>query len=143
MGRYLADVEDIISDQPEEAKDILRARFTNNITNYLQFTKTTGVLTHHQMMYKKTRKFLKENPKMYIVRADKGGCTVAMDKEKYIADTQGLLNDSTIYKWLKSDLTTKTQHSLTIIKCDKNEYLIDEITAKSLTIYSSTMSKLY
>ncbi|KAK9871692.1 hypothetical protein WA026_014142, partial [Henosepilachna vigintioctopunctata] len=81
IGRYLADVEDIIADQPEETKDILRARVTNNITNYLQFTKTTGVPTHHQIMYTKTRKFLKDNPNLYIVHADKGGCTVAMDKD--------------------------------------------------------------
>ncbi|KAK9885603.1 hypothetical protein WA026_012365 [Henosepilachna vigintioctopunctata] len=78
MGRYLADVEDIIADQPEETKDILRARVTNNITNYFQFTETTGVLTHHQII----------NETKNIVRADKGSCTVVMDEDKYVADTK-------------------------------------------------------
>ena len=63
-------------------------------------------------MYNKTRLFLKSNPSLYILQADKGSCTVAIDKDEYIQKTSILLQDVSTYVRLEKDPTISIQKSL-------------------------------
>ena len=52
---------------------------------------------------------LKENEAIVIVPADKGKCTVIMDREDYIQKMETKLQDTNTYKEIFEDPTTKLQ----------------------------------
>ena len=55
---------------------------------------------------------LSKNKKIIITHADKGNCTVVLDKSDYHSKTNDLLSDSNTYTPLKSDLTGNIEHKL-------------------------------
>lgn len=144
INNFLADVESIIDVIPQQEKNTTRAKITNNITNFLTGTADRGGCGPLGNMYNKTKAFLKNHPNLYILQADKGGCTVAMKKTDYVQKTEDLLTDTTTYNILKTDPTTKIQkeHNVLIKKLKNNNFISEDI-AKKLTKYNSTTPKLY
>ncbi|XP_044764379.1 uncharacterized protein LOC123320947 [Coccinella septempunctata] len=143
IKNVLMDVENILSEVPQEQRDITRAQTTNIITNFNH--RSDGVKqTHLQRLFRKTQKFLKNNPELYIVRADKGGSTVAMNKQGYIEKTKVLLADERTYRTLRRDPTAAAQKKLNELL--RRLHRLKEITdpqLKHLTIYNSAHPKLY
>lgn len=141
---FLADVEDIIVDIPDENhRNILRAQVANQITNF-QVHSNSIKLTPTQRSFLKTKKFLKMNPDLYILQADKGGCTVAINKTDYVSKTNELLNDPNTYKLIKQDPRARLQRTLNeLIKSLKNRSELNDEVAKHLTVYNSVLAKLY
>lgn len=140
---FLADVECIVSDIPDDNKNNIRAKITNNVTNFLNQIKTKP-LTNLQQSFKNTKKFLEENKELYILKADKGGCTVAMSRRDYIEKTETMLGDDSTYKILEVDPTAKLQRLLNeTLKRLKNSKDISVEVGKHLTTYNSVISKLY
>lgn len=143
IKNLLMDVENILNDVPQEQRDITRAQTTNIITNFshkLNSVKQTCL----QKTFKKTQKFLRENPELYIVKADKGGCTVAMNKKDYIKKTQELLTDETTYRTLNGDPTANIQKKFNELlkRLHKSKEITDQ-QLKLLTIYNANHPKLY
>ena len=52
-----------------------------------------------------TRKFLKKNKNLYILNADKGNVTVAMEKQDYHRKMCEILNDIMTYRIIRTDPT--------------------------------------
>lgn len=139
----LADVENIIEETPTNSRDILRARATNIVTNYYHNSQNLPP-SPFNTIFNKTKIFLKSHPDLYILQSDKGGCTVAINREDYIQKTQELLQDNFTYTQLTRDPTTSTQTTHNnLIKSLKAKKEISEIEAKSLIIYNASCPKLY
>lgn len=143
-NRLLADVESIVvaTSDDVDTKNFLRARIANNVTNYMRgSSERVSPFTH---IFFKTKAFLKRNTELYIVQADKGGCTVAMNRSDYINKTINLLGDVNTYKKILKDPTDSIQlrHNQ-IIKNLKLSNEITDATAKLLTIYNSIAPRLY
>lgn len=62
-------------------KPILRSHFTINITNYNFVHKL-----QREVFFRKAQWFVRDNPVLLILQANKAGCTVAMTNNSYIED---------------------------------------------------------
>lgn len=143
IKNFLADVETIIDEVPEVNKNMLRAKITNNITNFQNHFEAIK-LTPIQQIFKKANKFINDNNDLYILQADKGGCTVAMNKNDYMLKVETLLSDISTYVLKNRDPNVKLQRTLNeLIKQLKLKKEIDEGVAKHLTTYNSVSAKLY
>lgn len=144
VEQFIADIECILSDVPSEQANILRAKVTNNITNFISNNNSKDSDHAVTQLFYRTKRFLKSNPDICILRADKGGCTVVMNKNQYIQKTEELLVDDITYKPLNKDPTSSTQRTHNnLIKHIKESNEMDEITARKLTVYNSVPAKLY
>lgn len=143
LDRFLADVENIIEELPDNSKDLTRASTTNVITNFVQNSHVKQ-LSSIGRAYKMAKNFLKEHPQLLILQSDKGGCTVAMNKTEYHEKTRTLLQDEKTYKKLLRDPTLSLQNKFNrLIKQLKEKGEITEQLFKHLTIYNSSCPKLY
>lgn len=141
IARLVANVESIIEAHPPHTRDTLRAQATNIITNFLHRDDEMGGCN---LPWDKCRKFLKENPNILILKADKGAVTVAMDADSYYEKASSLLDDTNTYKKLSNDPTStfqKRNNDLVNILLKKG--MIDEILAKKLKIYNATAPKFH
>jgi len=85
-------------------------------------------------LIKITNKFIKNNPNIIFIRADKRNITVALEKTEYLNKIEEILNDTETYEKINKDptkLTNKIREVLTVWK--KKEYITDNI----YTIYCS------
>lgn len=143
IPNLLADVDLIIeSNFNEDQKNIIRAKTTNTITNYL--IKTPKITNVTQVMFYKCKKYLKENPELLILQSDKGNVTVAIDKSTYNNLAIELLNDKKYYKVLNRDptLTIQGKSNELVKNLEKKGYINKEV-AKKLFNYNSISAKFY
>ena len=56
-----------------------------------------------------TKKFLKENPNLLVLRADKGNATVIMEEQGYVKKAETMLKDVSTYVESKLDPTSGIQ----------------------------------
>ena len=141
INRIIANVESILDLLPENTRNNSRARITNILTNFLQNDDERGF---GDGVWGETRRFLKDNPDVLIMNADKGAVTVAISKVSYHEKATALLSDESTYKELKSDPTfTIQKKNNDLVKLLKRQGLIDDIVAKKLTIYNSNFPKFY
>ena len=139
----MADVENIIDAIPDDSKDLMRARVTNVITNFVHYSKPLQSSPMNKL-FDKTQSFLKTNPDLLILQADKGGCTVAIRKAEYINKTLHLLHEKPTYTEIPKDPTTTIQILYNnLIKDLKNRGLLSEQEAKKLMIYNSVAPTMY
>ena len=85
---------------------------------------------------KKALKNLRDDTNIVITKADKGNCTVIIDKDKYEEKIFKLLNDKDTYVILKNDLTKN-------IECKLNKFIfelykIDRLSQKEYFYLRST-----
>lgn len=96
----IAETDDIISSSKSNDKENIRTLITKD---YVQFIgdKDDKFLSredkHIQHLYNVTRKYLKENPDVYVVNSDKGQKTVLMTKETYREKMHEHLSDRNVY----------------------------------------------
>lgn len=69
-------------------------------------------LTHKQNL---ALKELKQNTSIVLKKADKGGATVVMSREQYIAEAESQLNDTNVYMKLDGDPTSYTKKEIDTI----------------------------
>ncbi|XP_044760226.1 uncharacterized protein LOC123317682 [Coccinella septempunctata] len=127
---------------PPETQDLLRARTTNAITNFLQSGWNQETL--HHRLFMKSKYFLKDHEDIKITRADKGNVTVAISSAQYDEKMSRLINDDTVYRRILTDPTNKYQTSSNkFIKELKDNGWIDSPTATKLNNYKGTPPLIY
>lgn len=142
IPRILAEIESINVDPTLSNKTLVSAKVTNILTNFLQ-KQDVGVPKHLDI-FNKTRKFLRDHPEVVITPADKGGTTVAMDREQYFNLSYDILSDLDYYQPLQRDPTSTIQQKANKIVSElKRDNKIDADIARTLTIYNSVASKFY
>lgn len=145
VQRILAEVENILSFDSysdDNNRNILRARATNNITNYL--LKAPVINNYYQKKFYEARKFLHDNPQILILPSDKGNVTVAMDKDRYDSLALDILRDEKYYAVLTRNPTTTIQNkSNEFVNEFKQKSYISDITAKKLHNYNSIPARFY
>ena len=81
------------------------------------------------------KRFISENPELFITRADKGNTTVIMCRNSYKEKMFENLNDRTTYELMKNDPTNKiTAGIVNLLKFWKNKGYIDSSLYKKLHV---------
>lgn len=145
IDNLISDVEFFIQNSvTEEDRERVRGQCVNTITNYLNHNKNKTRSTNIDNSEKRTKKFLRLHPEVYITKTDKTNQTVAIHKDEYVTKTRQLLNDEHTYKRVPRNPT----HSLML---DTNKYVrllyknkyIDEFNLKKIINNAPTSPKLY
>lgn len=143
VQKLLADVDNIINRfQGENRQNILRAKTTYLITEFLK--KTPDITNNFQSLYYKTKKFLKDNPELLILKADKGNVTVAMNKHTYGELAESILGDEKYYKKINKNPTITIQNKCNekIKQLASKQYITQDV-AKSLYNYNAVPPRFY
>ena len=89
-----------------------------------------------ELIKEKKKKNLRDNTNIVITKADKGNCTVIIDKDKYEEKIFKLLNDKDTYVLIKNDLTKNIEGKLNKFIFDL--YKIDRLSQKEYFYLRST-----
>ena len=123
--QYIADIEDCIQTLPNnESKEKARSKFTRTIDLYQRKPQNTVTDKHVLSTVEQTKQFLKQNPNILILNADKGNKTVAMEKSDYENRMNNILGDMMTYRRLNKDPTSKMEN--------KNNNLVAELFGKKI-----------
>lgn len=142
IENYISEIEDALSTIPSDQSNIIRAKTTNMLTNFL--LNKNRVNYEIESIIKKTKTFLKQEKELIILKADKGNITVALNKTDYLNKMYELLNDNVTYKKIKNDPTLNLERrNNKIINWLKTKGYIDETTSKKLMTYKSVAPKMY
>lgn len=107
----IADVEHIIRmDVSPLEKDEFRSRSVNILHNHLN-RKPARDKEEEWINNKlwESKKFLKDNPEIIVINADKGNVSVAMNKVMYMDKMEDMLSDQTTYIVMPRDKTKQLQ----------------------------------
>ena len=138
----LAEIEKITRDLDTKEKNVIIARTTNVITNYLHSPGNHNNSLNN--LYNKSKRFLSQNPDLLVLRADKGAVTVLISKEHYHNLALDILNDDEAYLTLNRDPTSTIQQKANKLMSNlKKDGQVDELTAKNHMIYNSVAPKFY
>ncbi|XP_044744639.1 uncharacterized protein LOC123306618 [Coccinella septempunctata] len=142
IKNIIADVENAISNATNSQQNILRAKCTNAITNFVHSHNGSHSIEHY--LFSNARKYIKEHNDLIITTADKGNVTVVLSTEQYIDKMNLLLQDSSIYKPLRKDPTNEIQNKNNkIVKQLKDKGYIDATIARKLTTYKALAPRIY
>ncbi|XP_045473559.1 uncharacterized protein LOC123679985 isoform X3 [Harmonia axyridis] len=142
IKNIVADVENIINLAPITRQNILRAKCTNAITNFVHNSKMTHDFEHYLLT--NARRFVKTHDDLVITPADKGNITVILSTEQYEQKMNQLLQDSSVYKQLRRDPTNEFQcKNNKIVKQLKDKGFIDASMARKLTTYKAIPPRIY
>jgi hypothetical protein len=94
-----------------------RETFRANATTILRGLHSGSLKLNSQQIallraYSQTKTFLKNNPNVLFIRADKGNTTVALDKPIYLKKMNALLRDTDTYTTVNRNPTPKLIDSL-------------------------------
>lgn len=131
----------------EDIKIEARNNLVNILTNYTK-SKNSGSLSQNDLKTNRqlieTHKFLKSNPELLVMRADKGNITVIMEKKDYISKMNCLLQDQTTYTNIKKPTTEKIKRDLNVMVTQWYENKkIDEHTMKKLKNLHGNEQRMY
>lgn len=148
LFKLIADAEDCIRCiEDEKEKEIARARVTlllskakqgSSLVNYNEIDKT--ILKIHSDVIS----FLKQHKDIVIVKADKGGATVAMTKTEYQRKILEILSDTSTFVPVNSDPRLSLENkSVALIKRLRECNAIDESTQKRMTRHNTHIPRIY
>lgn len=150
LFHIMADVEGILQqDQRSDVQDQTRCRIVNVVTNYIRGFDKLGNLKDPVVRFctsamKTTARFLKDNPNICLLSADKGNRTVIMDREEYDRKMKALIEDDDTYAKINRDPTSTLQtKSNNIVKRLQDLALIDDNTARKLRRYDLVCPRIY
>ncbi|XP_057325921.1 uncharacterized protein LOC130667978 [Microplitis mediator] len=106
LERLMTILELEIINLSDEEKIDVRSAYTEVIKNYCRTGNATCELS---WKIRVTSKFIKENPEIIFLKADKGNVTVVVDREFYISKMMILLNDTYTYRPIQCDPTSYLQ----------------------------------
>ncbi|XP_058827585.1 uncharacterized protein LOC131687512 [Topomyia yanbarensis] len=150
--KIIADLESILKLEPDDTVQAAsRNQFTNIIHNYVNkrkngcFKSSTDPVNHFLIeAYHTTQKFIRNNPEICIVAADKGNKTVIMKKEEYEMKMQTLVGDSDTYEGIDTDWTNKVQtKNNQMVHALYDQKMIDQKTRHQLITHHATCPKIY
>ena len=95
----LANIEKGIKNLPDNTSSIIRSKVVDILN------KKYKSIPNLSIKEKKALKNLRDDTNIVITKADKGNCTVIIDKNKYEEKIFKLLNDKNTYVLIKNDLT--------------------------------------
>lgn len=140
----IADVENCLFPiEDEQEKEIIRARITNVIMN-TRFPQYRGIDRLINHIKTDSVKFLKQHKDIIILKADKGGATVAMYKHEYEYKMWSLLRDNNTYKEVKRNPLKRLEgQSNTFIRTLAELKVLDEVARKRLTRHNRVLPRIY
>ncbi|CAG5109036.1 Protein of unknown function [Cotesia congregata] len=106
LERLMTSLELSILDLPREDSFAVRATYLDVINNYLRLPETSIEL---QRKIHTTSKFIKRNPDIIFLKADKGNVTVIISRDLYISKMMNILSDPYTYCPIKYDPTKHLQ----------------------------------
>lgn len=156
----LHSIEKQLEDMPQAANnnmnthfDINKVRkarflFSNLLYNFKTHKSDSEINVFYNRLFrdiKNAKSFLKNNPQLLLVKADKGNTSVLMFKQDYKDKMLELINDEQTYTCLNNyDPTPSIQkQNNNIVKDLKDSNYIDCPTYKSLICHNGNISKIY
>ncbi|XP_053686392.1 uncharacterized protein LOC128735934 [Sabethes cyaneus] len=142
--RFIADVETAIQKKPDA--DNIRTEISTIISNHINY-KNQPRTKENDWIHKdivKSRKFLKENPDLYVTKADKGNKVVLISAQEYHQKMTELVNDTEVYKPINENPTNRTLRKLnTIIQSWWENKHIDTHTKNKLKVFNCHPPRIY
>ena len=118
----MANIEKGIKNLPDNTTSIIRSKVVDILN------KKHKSIPNLSIKEKKALKNLRDDTNIVITKADKGNCTVIIDKDKYEEKIFKLLNDKDTYVLIKNDLTKNIERKLNKFIFDL--YKIDRLSQK-------------
>lgn len=141
--RLIADVESIIKNcECETAKDTIRLDVTNALNTAVQHNLSHSEIYFNQLK-KKCSQFIADNPKVMILRSDKGAKTVFMHRDDYNNKVSDMLNDTNTYTMISDPTSGLQTKSNTLVKRMHEAGCIDDGTKRKLTTYTAISPLAY
>lgn len=142
LEHLLAHVEQLVSKIENSKRNLVRAKVTSIITNHIH--RFRDVKNSETKLIKEVKCFLKENEDLLIIKSDKGGVTIIMDRVKYNEGIEDLLNSDNNFKRLNRDptLTVQTKANAIISELVKLKSITPE-EGKTMKIYNAIAPKIY
>ncbi|XP_058816886.1 uncharacterized protein LOC131680184 [Topomyia yanbarensis] len=142
--KLVADVETAIQNKPQA--DEIRAEVSTIISNYVNYqnqprTKENDWI-HKDIV--RSKKFLRENPDLYVAKADKGNKTVLISATEYHQKMTEMVNDPSTYKQRKDNPTNRVLKRLnSIVEQWWLDQHIDKATKYRLKLYNCAPPRIY
>jgi hypothetical protein len=145
IEKLVCDIESTIQSCDEQSKVALRGKFVNILTNFCQ---KSDVCSNDEKQIrrdvKSTREFIKDNPGIFITKADKGNVTVVIDRQNYIDGMETMFSDHHTYTKIDKCKTTTIQSRLNkMVSRWKDIGNIDFYTAKKLKCQNGVIARAY
>ncbi|XP_055527274.1 uncharacterized protein LOC129719884 [Wyeomyia smithii] len=140
----LSEIEKVIKYQKNVEE--IRADVTNAMSNFLNFNNQPR---HHQQDWiakdvGRSRKFLKENPDLLIIKADKGNKTVVLSSKEYEEKMEEMLRDDKPYEKIPYDPTARVSRKIkTILDNWREKKYIDAGTHRKLNVTNCNPPRIY
>ena len=142
MKEMLASVESAISHLPQKNKDDIRSKVCSTLKQANPPRKQNITREEKQAMNN-----LKADGNIIIIKADKGNCTVVMDKTRYNGQVQEMLGDKNTYKLITDkrwNPTARTESDLQKkLLLLKKEGSLSEADYWKLRPFDSTPASFY
>jgi len=126
--------EMVIPKLPEKVVDNVRSMIVNSLCRNISSNNHLSHFdTYINREVKKCKNFLRNNPDIFVTKADKGQVTVIMDRKVYVDKMTQNLEDTETYKPLNSNPLQKMNGELnSLIKGWFNSIVIDDWRHKML-----------
>lgn len=143
IPKFLADIDLVISNVPEEVRNITQNLTTNLITNFVHKSQDSHN-NQFKSEYKKCKQFLKNNPELLVIQSDKMNVTTIITKQQYNTLSLEILQDNSYYRVLPRDpSSTIQQKSNTLISELEKSQMLTKDEAKKFRVYNGTINKFY
>lgn len=120
LFKYIADGEDCIQTiDDKEEQELARSKFTSILENHVNKQSLSMRDRYTVNIVDEADRFLRKHKDIFILNADKGNVTVAMDRSAYELRMGNILSDMMTYRRLIKDPTSSLQK--------KNNELVDEL----------------
>jgi hypothetical protein len=142
MKNLISSVESSIYKFDDHTKIEIRNKVSNILTNFKNSPNKSEV--NFSRLQRNTVLFLKANPSLLVLTADKGNVTVVMDRHEYNRKVHSLLCDTNTYQLQTKEPTPSIQRKTNayLSRIEKQEF-IEPSQGKFLRSYISTIPKLY
>lgn len=142
----IADAEFLLQSTESDTERDKKRLLVSNVINKAVHSKQSKSPIDKEILHinKKTKSFLKHNPDLIVLNADKGNKTVFMLRSEYLRKMDEHFSDNSVYKQLSYDTTYILENRLlTLAKNLLNRRYITDETYKKITKHNSSISKAY
>lgn len=140
----ITDVEQILKNiQDETEKELKRSRVSRILQNFKQKNNNDFLSKYTSYVLMKTKKLLKENDNIIIVKSDKGNVSVVMYKDDY-ENKMNLLVNNPNYKVISRNPTSNLINQQNkLVKRLNSAKVIDDVKAKLMNRYNFSIPRIY